>query len=81
MQMARMAKDAEIAEDEDRLWPVLDAAMLYENYDQIITALPGPRRNWKILADAATEAGTKDAEGKDPNAGSIRVAFARVEKN
>jgi hypothetical protein len=53
---------------------------LYENYDQIVAAFPGPRRNWKVLVEEAIEAGLKDAEGQNPNANSIRIAFKRVEQ-
>jgi hypothetical protein len=53
---------------------------LYENYDQILAAMPGPRRNWRVLAEAAIEAGQTDADGNPPNANSMRAAFSRVHR-
>jgi hypothetical protein len=53
---------------------------LWLNYDQIIQAMPGPRRNWRVLSEAAIEAKQLDADGKLPNANSIRAAFNRVKR-
>jgi hypothetical protein len=29
---------------------------LYENYEEIVAVLPGPRPNWKVLVEEAIEA-------------------------
>ena len=52
---------------------------VWENYDQIIKAMPD-RRNWLVLTEAATEARVTDAEGKKPNPNSMRATFNRVKR-
>jgi hypothetical protein len=51
----------------------------WENYDQILKAMP-VRRNWVVLAEAATEARMTDSEGKRPNPNSMRATFNRVKR-
>ena len=51
----------------------------WENYDQILKAMPN-RRNWVVLAEAADEARVTDSEGKKPNPNSMRAVFNRVKR-
>jgi hypothetical protein len=51
----------------------------WENYDQILKAMP-VRRNWVVLAETATEARMTDSEGKKPNPNSMRATFNRVKR-
>lgn len=51
----------------------------WENYDQILKAMPN-RRNWVVLAEAATEARMTDSEGNKPNPNSMRATFNRVKR-
>ena len=51
----------------------------WENYDQIVKAMPN-RRNWVVLAEAATEARMTDAKGNKPNPNSMRAVFNRIKR-
>ena len=51
----------------------------WENYDQIVKAMPN-RRNWVVLAEAAAEARMTDAKGNKPNSNSMRAVFNRIKR-